>query len=259
MVPFEHVFFITLKWRGGVPLDNPSREAVEPSNRGFTLGVGLFCITLAMYMFFQSALFALEEVIVDGNQYLRVEEIMSLAGIEMGMNLFDINLRTAEERLKADPRVADAHLVRRLPRGIDLKMKERVPVAYLPFERGFAALDVEGRVLSVSEEARLRLPQVDLPDKPSHIAPGTVLSGNALEWQLQIAELLRPDLIGRITQIQQNDGRFDLMLDNRIRVQLGDTAGLAEKLERLRIVLRSIGSDSSVTEIDLRARTPVLR
>lgn len=240
-------------------MDNPSRDAVEPSNRGFTLGVGLFCVTLAMYMFFQSALFALEEVVVDGNQYLRIEEIMALAGIEMGMNLFDIDLRTAEEQLRADPRVAEAHLVRRLPRGIDLKIKERVPVAYVPLKQGFAALDVEGRVLSISEEARLRLPQVDLPGKSAYISPGTALSGNNLEWQLQIAELLRPDLIGRVAAIQSNDGRFDLVLDTGIRVQLGDASGLADKLERLRVVLRSIGSDSAVTEIDLRARTPVLR
>lgn len=241
-------------------MDKPIQDDVGP-NRGFTLGVGLFCVTLALFMFFQSALFALDEVVIDGNQYLRVEEVLSLAGIDMGMNLFDINLRAAEARLKKDPRVAEAHFVRRLPRGIDLTLEERVPIAYVPLEHGFAAMDVAGRVLTVNVETRLRLPRIALAEAPASISPGDMLTGDSLNPRLQIAEALRPDLVGRVREIQLHDNKIELMLDDdQVRVQLGEPTNITEKLERLRVVLRSIGSGNSITEIDLRfPQSPVLR
>lgn len=237
-------------------VDKPVQESVQQS-RSLLLGVALFCVSLALYAFLQSAYFALDEIVIEGNQYLREHEVVALAGLEIGQTIFDIDLRATEERLKSDPRIASARVVRRLPSTIDVLLVERVPVAYLASAGVYVAFDREGRPLTIGEEARLPLPQLHGVEETA-VELGEQAEGADLLGALLIADRLRPDLVGRVKEIGVLNGRYELVFYDDLVVRLGDLAEMNEKLERLRDILQVL--ERPVAEIDLRVpRNPVLR
>lgn len=237
-------------------MEKPAQEALQPT-RGFLLGVALFCVALAFYAFLQSAYFSLAEITVVGNQYLREQDVLSLASLEPGVNIFDIDLREVERRLTASPRIASAHVVRRLPSGLEVVLVERVPIAYLAGGEGYLALDAEGLLIDFSIEPRLPLPHLGgMPAPEAKV--GERAADARLLGAVQVAAALRPDLVGRVAEVRWRDGGYELLFHDGLKVRLGDVAELDDKMARLRDILRAL--DRPVVEIDLRVpRNPVLR
>jgi cell division protein FtsQ len=69
--------------------------------------------------------FGIRGVELVGAKRFSPDQIRTLAGVELGKNLFSFDTRAAEERLLQDPWLSSAHVVRQLPGTLRIEITER--------------------------------------------------------------------------------------------------------------------------------------
>jgi cell division protein FtsQ len=85
--------------------------------------------------------FATVEIALAGNERLSRDHVLEVAGLSLGVNVFERSPEEAREALLADPWVADAEVVRRLPGSYRIELRERRPAAVLALERPYLVAD----------------------------------------------------------------------------------------------------------------------
>ncbi len=76
-------------------------------------------------------IFNVRRVVVDGSQYIDSDEIINVASIEIGRNIFEINIDKVSENLKSAFAAEDFTVFKSLPNSITIRVHERKPVALL--------------------------------------------------------------------------------------------------------------------------------
>jgi cell division septal protein FtsQ len=76
------------------------------------------------------------EVQTDGT--LQREQILSVADLREGENIFRVNLARVHEHLQELPQVDDVEVVRKLPSEIDIRIVERKPIGWITNEKQIA-------------------------------------------------------------------------------------------------------------------------
>lgn len=93
----------------------------------------------------------LSDVKVEGNFALTRDQVLATGGIEIGRNIFNIDMAKAREALDALPQVERVELQRLLPNRIVITITERKPIAWLVRD---GAHDVPGSDKSFLVDAR---------------------------------------------------------------------------------------------------------
>lgn len=127
--------------------------------------------------------FKLTKVSVEGNRFLRSEDLLKAAALPLGENMFKLDLAGAAQRLERVDWVEKAFLERRLPQTVLVSVRERGIVALLD-SGALYGVTGEGRVLSAKEE----LSKMDLP-----LLSGVGISPDAL-GTTALASVLEPGL-----------------------------------------------------------------
>lgn len=76
------------------------------------------------------------EVQTDGT--LQREQILAIADIREGENIFRVNLARVHDRLQELPQVDEVEVVRKLPSEVDVRIVERKPIGWITSERQIA-------------------------------------------------------------------------------------------------------------------------
>ncbi|HVI81527.1 MAG TPA: FtsQ-type POTRA domain-containing protein [Chthoniobacterales bacterium] len=76
------------------------------------------------------------EVQTDGT--LQREQILSVADLREGENIFRVNLARIHERLRDLPQIDEVEVIRKLPSEIDIRIVERKPIAWITTEKRIA-------------------------------------------------------------------------------------------------------------------------
>ncbi len=77
----------------------------------------------------QTPRFAITEIAVEGTRRLLRQEVLGAAGIDVGENIFVLDVDEAEKRLIESPWIKHARVTRRLPGSVKVQILEREPVA----------------------------------------------------------------------------------------------------------------------------------
>lgn len=124
--------------------------------------------------------FKLAKVTVEGNRFLRSEDLLKAVDLPMGENMFKLDLEGAAGRLEKLDWVEKAFLERRLPQTVLISVRERKIVALLD-SGALYGVTGEGRVLSANEElAKMDLPLLSGVRVPPE-ALGTTILASALQ------------------------------------------------------------------------------
>jgi cell division protein FtsQ len=99
----------------------------------------------------QGSLFEARQILVFGNQHLSEEEILELADIEPGANIFAVNLGKVRKQLLASGWVAEARVGREIPDRLVIRVREHEPAALLDLRNKYV-LSREGTVIKRWEE-----------------------------------------------------------------------------------------------------------
>ncbi|MCL4820618.1 MAG: FtsQ-type POTRA domain-containing protein [Vicinamibacteria bacterium] len=88
------------------------------------------------------------KVDVRGQQFLSEGEVRELLGPAVGENILGLDIAKLKDRLLASPWVSDATVRRTLPDGLQVEIRERVPLALAELERLYL-MDASGTLIDI--------------------------------------------------------------------------------------------------------------
>lgn len=195
-----------------------------------------------------SAGFRVQNIYVEGRQNLDTQTLKALVNMQRGEPLFAFDPETAQSLLQSVPWVRNAHVERRLPDTIYIRITERAPFALWSREDKLALIADDGTVLTEKGlEPYRNLIVLTGANAPQNAADLMAL----LHAQSEIAAHV--DSAGWV-----GDRRWDLRLKNGTLVRLPETeAALAlTRLSDAHVKDRLL--DTALDTIDLREQTRIV-
>ncbi|MGH7897193.1 MAG: cell division protein FtsQ/DivIB [Candidatus Binatia bacterium] len=196
--------------------------------------------------------FAVREIEVEVDGKLDPKVVLGWARLQTGMSVWDVSAREVERRLKAQPRIRDAAVERRLPNQVEVKIEERRAIAILLASEPLLVSDDGVPFPPLAGETAAGLPYV------SGLAGKDLSAGPVVETLRRAARLIElwqehadwPEL----SEVRA-EGEHLMLHPQRtpmvIRFAAESGAG-AEELSRLAAVLELWrGRESEVAAIDL--------
>jgi cell division protein FtsQ len=128
-----------------------SRKAVQHRNRKFLVVFSKIALVIALIAgMYVGGRFATKRFFIDNPDYklstievqtdgtLQREQILSVADLHEGENIFRVHLARVHDRLQELPQVDEVEIVRKLPAEIDIRIVERKPIAWITTEKQIA-------------------------------------------------------------------------------------------------------------------------
>ena len=205
--------------------------------------------------------FAVRRVEVEGVSRLRSEDVMRVAGVQPGVNLFRMSPRAAVTALEALPQVRRAEVVRHFPDRVVIQVEERRPFTLVHAGR-LHWIDEQGVALGGESRAvPVTLPVIS-GFEPDELATARHAPSERLARGLSLVRMLLRSGSPMIAQISEIDvGRPEgpvLYTVDGIEVRIGDE-DWEGRLARLMGVLAQIRtSGEAVSSVDLRFRDQVV-
>lgn len=209
--------------------------------------------SLSLFYFIQSPFWAVEAVTVEGNKFISSEELLNLASIPLGINIFKVDLSQGEQHLLLHPLVKNAELERVLPREIRVIVEERTPKAVIPSTDGFWQIDEQQFVLrSVPTVSDSSLPLITGLDV-GELSPGRQISSELLEEALKLIEKFPPKLSEQVVEVDlSHHGTIFLHTVDGVKVNFGDSDRVEEKAALMEEILATSLIDRTELEyVDL--------
>ncbi len=246
----------------------PNRRRRAPlKNRMVKRLKGLFKLTLVIvaiplvayagwrfYDFlYTTPLLGIDDIVVLGNERVSKEDIINMAGISRGENLFVVDTKDIIARVMKEPWIDGTEVRKRIPNTIIIEVSERRPLAIVN-AGGLHLMDRKGVVFkSISPRDDIDLPII------SGFSREELDYGISSIPMYKTITLLR-ELEGRkgfgledVSEIYiGKDGDFTIYtLKGAVRVDLGKN-GFKDKLSKLDKILYSMGGElGGVEEVDL--------
>ena len=198
--------------------------------------------------------FGVERVEISGTRLLAPHQVLAWSGIHRGQNVWD-DAGSWERALRANPAIADAHVSRKLPGTLRIRVEEKLPIAYVEGAT-LEPVTATGEILPLDPT---RAP-VDLPilsglwDRQSPAMRATLLGETARISRLD------PALVADLSEIRASDSTArTLLLSHRLGEIVLPVGAPSDRLAQLRAVLGDLegrlpAADSSAVpaRIDLR-------
>ncbi|HEY1904542.1 MAG TPA: FtsQ-type POTRA domain-containing protein [Myxococcaceae bacterium] len=184
------------------------------------------------------------------------KELLRLAGVAPGMNLWSLDPAAVSQAMAAHPWVRAVEVTRSLPDTLQLRVEERTPVA-LASLGDLYVVDAQGapfKRLSPSEALDLPL-LTGLEREAAEKDPAGTTA--RLREGLGVAEAYqrafdRP----RLSEIQLHEAGYELVTADGVRVVLGrdDLDGQLQRLQRVRDELKHRGQLAAAIHLENRVR-----
>ena len=205
--------------------------------------------------FVRSDFFSLEQLDITGNKFTPEAEVRDALQITEGENIWQLSLPVLEARVAAIPRVEAVTVTRKLPRTLEITIKERKMLALMPFQEYFLEIGWNGQILGAAQDTQ----NYDLP-----LLTGVVPVSGAVGQQLLTAEILEQvqQLSKALTgegvmvseiNLEQADNLIIVTMDG-LCVWLG-VDRFAEKANILVQILGQLAGQQAEGYLDLRAVT----
>lgn len=175
-----------------------------------------------------TGLFAAKDIELRGSHQIPRAEILALAHVDQRSNVFHLDARAVERRLRRDPRIVEAHVTKSLPDRLTIEIVQRMPVAVTGTPETLVGAD--GVVIG---------PAADTVGLPALIAPdGGPLVAEALSAAAATAGALDPGLRRAVDAVVVNsDGGVVLRLAAGFSASFGDASDLDAKAASLGALL----------------------
>jgi len=221
----------------------------------FYLAIGFLGWNFFTFIF-SSNFCNIEEVIVKGNDCLSEDEIFYKSGIQLGENIFKLDLKRSKDFLMQEPWIKEVEIKRVIPNKIIISIKERKPAAIVHIGEEYFSSTKEGIVLSKIDrpEEKFGLPLI-LGLELDEIKIGEIIGKpefrTALE-SINSAEVILPKKFCRV-EILFPDDFMICNKDNTLKVRVNGPEVIINKENLLREALEKIEKEKLLVEyIDIR-------
>jgi len=223
------------------------RGSLPRTLRRVALGLAFVLVIEIIYVLFNSPVFAMRTIRVEGNHSLRREDLVRQAGIAPGQNLFRIRTGRVQARLRELSAVAAVAVRRRLPSELVISVTERRPAAVVRAASGPVYLDAGGVAF---RNPGLR-PQ-GLPELAGVATSPSKKGGEQVQCLLKTAALLWKQAGVRAQRLALDEsGRLTATLTSGTIVELGETVALEKKIMALAQALRQTAGRGPAEYIDV--------
>ena len=191
--------------------------------------------------------FTIVAVGVEGHKRLSPLHIKRVSRQTEGRNIFEVSAEDAENRLKNDPWISDAKVVRRLPSTVSIRVVEHKPVALVALERLYLVNDKGDLFKQVGVDDPVDLPVITGVEtqrfaQDASYRRDTIIGALSLLVDYRRAGLFEKEPIGEVHV--ESDGALTLYVGrDAAQVRLGHGPYRA-KLRRLTRVLRRLSLES---------------
>ena len=192
----------------------------------------------------ESPRFALRRISIQGLERAQEAELLRLSGLQVGQNLFALDLSQATRQMAVHPWVRTVRASRRFPSGVEVRVQEHVPLAVLSMGDLYLA-DAEGapfKRLQPSDE--VDLPLVTGVDRDRYLEDRPRWE-RRIQQALEVLQLYQarfPGPLYRLAEVRLSPLGLSLVTGpDGAEVHLGG-ADFAEKLERLQLVRRALAN-----------------
>lgn len=212
--------------------------------------LALVVVGVGGWLVVNSPLFSVRQIRVLGNISLTTDEVISLAGVSEGENLFRLAPGDMEEALQRNPWVAEVAVEREWPSTLVLHVTERTPVGWAQGSGGQPVLVAgDGTVLSAVEQKPDQLPS--LGSLELSLAPGSVYAGP--RPVLEVAASFAPELRRQVAGIMVGESGVNLRLRVGGTALYGSASSTNAKNAALVSILRQVRRQGLRIEyVDLR-------
>jgi len=221
------------------PTPSGPRHGVDPTpHRGRKRLAAIAAITAAVLAatavgLMRSPLVHARTIRVHGESHLTRSDVLRIAQIAVGVNVFLLDAGAAERRLEADPWVADATISKHLPSTLVVEVKERSPVAVIESTGVLRLVADDGTLLDVAR------PGVSLPlivsAETAVPEPSPTAIHDAARAVAAMATVVRRE-VARVTILADGELRVDLR--SGAPVSFGPAVDLVAKAQALQALLR---------------------
>ena len=251
-----------------------SRKATQHRNRkvlvalsklalviGFCAVVYLGALEAAKRFFFENSEYQLKTIEVQTDGTLQRDQILKVADLQEGQNIFSINLARVHDRIQELPQVDEVQVVRQLPGEVDIRVIERKPVAWLTSEKEISDPFVSDAAFLVDARGVLMKQKKLLPEylglplilgcSSESLEAGKVVESSEAKTALELLRLSASSFMQTRFQIREIDVSKSYCLlvtdKNHSRITFG-LNDLEEQLQRLEQFL--VYCDDSKQELE---------
>ncbi|HVP62313.1 MAG TPA: FtsQ-type POTRA domain-containing protein [Myxococcaceae bacterium] len=199
---------------------------------------------------------ALRTVRVQGLRRATEKELLRLAGVAPGMNLWSLDPAAVAQAMGAHPWVRTVEVTRSLPDTLQLRVEERSPVALASLGELYV-VDAEGAPFKrLSPGEALDLPLLTgLSRETAERDPAA--TAVRLREALGVAEAYQRSFERpRLSEVHLGEAGFELVVADGVRVVLGreDLDGQLRRLQRVRDELQHRGLLAAAIHLENRVR-----
>lgn len=231
------------------------------SRRYAAFGVLLASVSLAVFVMTNTAFFRVQDISVTGMSKVPAHEVTALSGLHKGEHMFAFKSENVQSLVLGHPWILSATVRRRFPGVVEIAVKERTPLACVPYHNGFLTLDEEARVLEFTTGGKIAYPVIT-GWSPASASAGDFIRSAGILAGLRCALAATPAMRDRISELAvEKDQAVVLYLIGGLRVYFGQADAQAEKkFNVLESLLKDI-SDNKIDAlyVDLRYANPVIK
>ncbi len=200
-----------------------------------------------------------KKIVVKGNDMASREKIVRAVSISRSENIFFLDYGEIARRAASVPRVRSAKAYPQVPDSVVIDVTERRPFAVAIIEGEHTVIDDEGVILQVSGTDKGRSYDLASLSTVVGLKRTSVKEGRIADKKVMSA---MTSAIKKLTALMNRSkfeleipgpGELNILVDDVIKVKMGDTGDVDKKLAVLSVILKKIGQKGRKIEyIDLR-------
>lgn len=215
-----------------------------------------------------SPIFNIKNIIVEKNEKISTEQIISLSKIEKDINMFKVSIIDTINAINEDPYVKKVEVKRKFPDTIKLIVTERKPIFVLEHGSSYAYIDNQGYILEISANNEGEMTKIKgYETKEEDILPGNRLEENDLEklsTAIKIVASAKNNEIDKIiTTINiEDENDYSLYIESKGKtVYLGDCTSLDTRMLYVKVILEKEENHEGevFVNMDLNEKNPYFR
>ncbi|WP_299144142.1 cell division protein FtsQ/DivIB [uncultured Dialister sp.] len=248
------------------PEDRPSvrkkgRHHAVHHGRGKAYAAGGLAVAAAAVLSLFFLPIPLGYIDLRGTDVLTVDDVIFEGRIREPVNVLQVSSSRLEERLSKDIRLSTVSVSRRFPFVLEVDVTDRIPLAIVQDQFGYAFLDKDGMVMDTTQSIK----KVNVPlitgKRMGNLLLGDSVAGGELDAALDFLNHLSPEGLRVFSEINIGNGD-DIKAYTRdgITVRLGsgpDMAGQAKLAENMVGDVKARGL--SVEYLDANPASPFIK
>jgi len=225
----------------------------------------VFLVVSAMVLgfFVYVPFFTLSEIKLVGAKYLTAEDVMKVGEIYMGEPLFQLETDVVQSRLSKDLRIEEVSVRRHLPHTLEVKIKERRPLATVVCDYGYLDLDRNGTIIDSYKSLKtMQIPMI------TGAAVRDLYIGDAVEDEtikkiLDFLQRLNEETLNRLSEIAIVEADYIVLYsatERPVQIRIGKMERLDEKARLTEDFLRDLETNPHPVEyVDFNYTAPFIK